>query len=431
MEIAIIMGLLIALIFSGLWIQMAVGISAACYIYLIQGFGGLKALGIVSWGSAESYTLSAIPLFVLMAEILLGSGLSTRLYTGISPLIRKLPGGLLHTNIIGCGLFAAVSGGSAPTAAAMGTVALPELGSKGYSRKLAAGSLAAGGTLGILIPPSITFIVYSMFTDTSIAQLFMAGVVPGIVLMLLYMVYIAIRASLQPQLAPTRLAADEEKVNYLQCLFDVLPLLILIVVVLGSIYGGIATPTEAGAIGTFGAIVIARMYKSFSLDIMKTALRRTLVLSGNVLFIVFVSMIFAYATARSGVGEDLVDWFQALGLSQYQFLFGALVFYGVLGCFMEGLGMIAITVPILYPTLVAYGIDPIWFGVYIVILVELGQLTPPLGVILFVVASTWEEISIEEVVLGVLPFYLIIVGFVFLLIFFPDLALWFPSLMTN
>ncbi|WP_029916967.1 TRAP transporter large permease [Pelobacter seleniigenes] len=431
MEIAIVMGLLIALIFSGLWIQMAVGVSAVIYIYLIQGVGGLKALGIVSWGSAESYTLSAIPLFVFMAEILLGSGLSTRLYSGISPLIRKLPGGLLHTNVVGCGLFAAVSGGSAPTAAAMGTVALPELGKKGYNRKLAAGSLAAGGTLGILIPPSITFIVYSMFTDTSIAQLFMAGVVPGIVLMLLYMAYIAIRAFLQPELAPAHMSVSDEKVNYRQCLFDILPLLILIIIVLGSIYGGIATPTEAGAIGTFGAIIIARMYKSFTFEIMKTALRRTLVLSGNVLFIVFVSMIFAYATARSGVGEDLVDWFQALGLSQYQFLFGALVFYGVLGCFMEGLGMIAITVPILYPTLVAYGIDPIWFGVYIVILVELGQLTPPLGVILFVVASTWEEISIEEVVLGVLPFYLIIVAFVFLLIFFPDLALWFPRLMIN
>lgn len=431
MEIAIVMCLLIALIFSGLWVQMAVGVSAVCYIYLIQGFAGFKALGIVSWGAANSYTLSAIPLFVLMAEILLGSGLSTRLYNGISPLIRKLPGGLLHTNIIGCGLFAAVSGGSAPTAAAMGTVALPELGAQGYNRKLSAGSLAAGGTLGILIPPSITMIVYSMFTDTSIAQLFMAGVVPGIALMLLYMVYLAVRSILQPELVPSRTVAEGEKVNLGACLFDILPLLILIVVVLGSIYGGIATPTEAGAIGTLGAIVIAKMYKSFSLEIMKTALRRTLVLSGNVLFIVFISMIFAYVTARSGVGEDLVDWFQALGLSKYQFLIAALVFYGILGCFMEGLGMIAITVPILYPTLMAYGIDPIWFGVYIVILVELGQLTPPLGVILFVVASTWKEISVEEVVLGTLPFYLIIVAFVLILILFPDLALWFPRLMTN
>ncbi|MEJ2471531.1 MAG: TRAP transporter large permease [Desulfuromonadales bacterium] len=431
MEIALIMFLLIALIFSGFWIQMAVGISAVCYIYLIQGIGGLKALGIVSWGSAESYTLSAIPLFVLMAEILLGSGLSTRLYAGVSPLLRKLPGGLLHTNIVGCGLFAAVSGGSAPTAAAMGTVALPELGAQGYNRKLSAGSLAAGGTLGILIPPSITMIVYSMFTDTSIAQLFMAGVVPGLVLMLLYMTYLGVRSLLQPQLVPPRRSEGNESIDIFQCLFDVLPLLILILVVLGSIYGGIATPTEAGAIGTFGAVVIAVMYKSFSLDILKTALQRTLILSGNVLFIVFVSMLFAYVTARSGVGEDLVDWFQTLGLTQYQFLFGALIFYAVLGCFMEGLGMIAITVPILYPTLISYGIDPIWFGVYIVILVELGQLTPPLGVILFVVASTWDEISIEEVVLGTLPFYLIIIVFIFLLIAFPDLALWFPGLLTK
>ncbi len=426
MEIILVMGLLIGLIFSGLWVQMAVGVSAVVYIYLLQGINGFKALGLVSWGSAESFTLSAIPLFVLMAEILLGSGLSKRLYEGITPLLRKLPGGLLHTNIVGCGLFAAVSGGSAPTAAAMGTVALPELGRHGYNRKLAAGSLAAGGTLGILIPPSITMIVYAMFTDTSIAKLFMAGVAPGVLLMLLYMGYLAVRCTLQPHLAPQDSNDTFVDTSLFQCLLNVIPLLILIIIVIGSIYGGIATPTEAGAIGTVGAIIIAMIYKSFSWDILKTAIHRTLLLSGNVLFIVFVSMVFAYATARSGVGQDLVDWFQALGLSKYQFLIGAMLFYAVLGCFMEGLGMIAITVPIIYPTLLAYNIDPIWFGVYIVILVELGQITPPLGVILFVVASTWEKLSVEDVALGVLPFYAIIIGFVILLIFVPDLALWLP-----
>ena len=426
MEIILVMGLLIALIFSGLWVQMAVGVSAVVYIYLLQGINGLKALGLVSWGSAESFTLSAIPLFVLMAEILLGSGLSKRLYEGITPLLRKLPGGLLHTNIVGCGLFAAVSGGSAPTAAAMGTVALPELGRHGYNKKLAAGSLAAGGTLGILIPPSITMIVYAMFTDTSIAKLFMAGVVPGFLLMLLYMGYLGVRCTLQPHLAPQDSRDSFAETSLIQCLLNVIPLLILIVIVIGSIYGGIATPTEAGAIGTVGAVIIAIMYKSISWNIFKTAVSRTLLLSGNVLFIVFVSMVFAYATARSGVGEDLVDWFQALGLSKYQFLIGAMLFYAVLGCFMEGLGMIAITVPIIYPTLLAYNIDPIWFGVYIVILVELGQITPPLGVILFVVSSTWEKLSVEDVALGVLPFYAIIIGFIVLLIFVPDIALWLP-----
>lgn len=426
MEIILVMGLLIALIFSGLWVQMAVGVSAVVYIYLLQGVNGFKALGLVSWGSAESFTLSAIPLFVLMAEILLGSGLSKRLYSGITPLLRKLPGGLLHTNIVGCGLFAAVSGGSASTAAAMGTVALPELGRHGYDKKLAAGSLAAGGTLGILIPPSITMIVYAMFTDASIAKLFMAGVVPGTLLMLFYMVYLAVRCSFQPHLAPQDSGDSSAETSTSECLLNVFPLLILIVIVIGSIYGGIATPTEAGAIGTVGAIIIAMLYKSFSWEIFKTAVNRALILSGNVLFIVFVSMIFAYATARSGVGEDMVDWFQALGLSKYQFLIGAMLFYAVLGCFMEGLGMIAITVPIIYPTLLAYNIDPIWFGVYIVILVELGQITPPLGVILFVVSSTWSKLTVEDVALGVLPFYAIIISFIVLLIFFPQLALWLP-----
>lgn len=431
MEIILIMGLLIGLIFSGLWVQMAVGVSAVFYIYLLQGSSGFKALGLVSWGSAESFTLSAIPLFVLMAEILLGSGLSKRLYSGISPFLNRLPGGLLHTNIVGCGLFAAVSGGSAPTAAAMGTVALPELGRLGYNKKLAAGSLAAGGTLGILIPPSITMIVYSMFTDTSIAKLFMAGVVPGLVLMFLYMVYLGVHSLVQPDVAPRNCGDSLTGATVIECVLNVIPLVILIFIVLGSIYGGIATPTEAGAIGTVGAIIIAMFYKSFSWDIFKAAVNRTLVLSGNVLFIVFVSMIFAYATARSGVGEDLVDWFQTFGLSKYQFLLFAMVFYAILGCFMEGLGMIAITVPIIYPTLLAYGIDPIWFGVYIVILVELGQITPPLGIILFVVASTWEKLTIEDIVLGILPFYLIIIGFVILLIIFPDLALWLPNSLTS
>ena len=427
METILILGLLIGLMLGGLWVHFAVGISAISYIVLLRGFGGLKSLGLVSWGAADSFTLSAIPLFVLMAEILLGSGLSSRLYSAISPLVRRLPGGVLNTNIFGCAIFAAVSGGSASTAAAIGTVALPELGRLGYDKRLAAGSLAAGGTLGILIPPSITMIVYSTFTETSIPKLFMAGIVPGILLSLLYIVYIMIRSWANPALAPR--APSGTGVNLLRSAMDLFPFLALIGLVMGSIYGGVATPTEAGAIGVVSALVIATSYRSLNVRILRTAIHRTLVMSGNILFIVFVSMIFAYATALSGFGETLAEWLRDAGLSRTGFLLAALVFYAVLGCFMEGLGMIAITIPIIFPTLAVYGIDPIWFGIYIVILVELGQLTPPLGVILFVVASTWRELKVEDVVAGTVPFFGIIILFIFLLMAVPDIALWLPNQM--
>lgn len=427
METVLILGLLIGLMLGGLWVHFAVGISAITYIILLRGFAGLKSLGLVSWGAADSFTLSAIPLFVLMAEILLGSGLSSRLYSAISPLVRRLPGGVLNTNIFGCAIFAAVSGGSASTAAAIGTVALPELGRLGYNKRLAAGSLAAGGTLGILIPPSITMIVYSTFTETSIPKLFMAGIVPGLLLSLFYVIYIMGRSIANPALAPR--AAADSGVSLLKSLGDLFPFLALIGLVMGSIYGGVATPTEAGAIGVLSALVIAASYRSLSVRILRTAIHRTLVMSGNILFIVFVSMIFAYATALSGFGETLAEWLRDAGLSRVGFLLAALAFYSVLGCFMEGLGMIAITIPIIFPTLALYGIDPIWFGIYIVILVELGQLTPPLGVILFVVASTWRELKVEDVVAGTVPFFAIIILFIFLLIAVPDIALWLPSRM--
>ncbi|WP_108258327.1 TRAP transporter large permease [Mangrovicoccus ximenensis] len=427
MEAILAFGLLIGLILGGMWVQFAVAGAGLFYIWLLKGAAGWKALGLVSWGAANSFTLAAIPLFVLMAEILLGSGLSSRLYNGVAPFMRRLPGGLLHTNIAGSGIFAAISGGSAPTAAAMSTVAVPELTSRGYGRRLVAGSLAAGGTLGILIPPSITMIVYSTFTETSIARLFAAGLLPGILLALCYMAYIAVRATLNPGLAPkeTRKATPAELVSALR---DILPFLILIVIVLGSIYGGFATPTEAGAVGVIGAMLVAGLYGRLNLKLLSDAVSRTVLMSGSILFIVFTSMIFAYATALSGVGEDLVDYLAGANVSRLTFLLILVAVFAILGCFMEGLGMIAIIVPVIFPALLAFDVDPIWFGVFVVILVELGQLTPPLGVILFVVASASKKVSIEDVILGTMPFFAIILGFLLLLIAAPQIALFLPSL---
>ena len=426
MDAILAFGLLIGLILGGMWVQFAVAGAGLFYLWLLKGFAGWKALGLVSWGAANSFTLAAIPLFVLMAEILLGSGLASRLYNGVAPFMRRLPGGLLHTNIVGSGIFAAISGGSAPTAAAMSTVSLPELGKRGYDRRLVAGSLAAGDTLGILIPPSITMIIYATFTETSIARLFAAGLIPGIVLALLYMGFIMLRALRNPALAP-KVETKASPADLGRALLDILPFLLLIVIVLGSIYGGFATPTEAGAVGTVGALLISALYRRLSLDLIRKALVRTATMSGNILFIVFTSMIFAYATALSGVGEDLVAKLESAEVSKVAFLLIIMVVFAILGCFMEGLGMIAIIVPVIFPALLALNVDPIWFGVFVVILVELGQLTPPLGVILFVVASSSSEVTVEDVILGTLPFFAIILLFMLLMIAFPQIALFLPE----
>lgn len=430
MEGILIFGLLVGLIIGGMWVQFAVASAGLAYLYTLGGFSSWKALGIVSWGSANSFTLAAIPLFILMAEILLGSGLSSRLYNGVSPFVRKLPGGLLHTNIAGSGIFAAISGGSAPTAAAMSTVALPELSKRGYNTRLVSGSLAAGGTLGILIPPSITMIIYSTFTDTSIAQLFSAGMLPGILLAVFYMGLIMVRCTFNKELAPR----DDRRLTFTELYragLDIFPFLLLIVIVLGSIYGGIATPTEAGAVGVIGAMIVAAIYRRLSLDLLKRALQRTVRMSGNILFIVFTSMIFAYATTLSGAGETLLDYLQDADVSRFVFLLIVMAIFAILGCFMEGLGMIAIIVPVIFPALMAFDINLIWFGVFVVILVELGQLTPPLGVILFVVASSSDKVKVEDVVMGTLPFFIVIVAFLLLLIAFPEIALYLPSLTSG
>jgi tripartite ATP-independent transporter DctM subunit len=395
------------------------------YLLMQNGLTSLKGLGLVTWGSMNSFTLTAIPLFVLMAELMQRSGLSFRIYRGLAKVVSRLPGGLLQTNIVGCALFASISGSSVATAASIGGVALPQLVARRYDRRLSAGSLAAGGTLGILLPPSIAMIIYGSFTDTSVAKLFMAGVVPGLMLTLMFMAYIGVR-SLWGGAVPRETTMRGR--SWPGALADVVPFALLIGAIMGSIYAGWATPTEAASGGCLFAFLLCLVWGELTWSHMAQALHRTVQICGNLLFIIYAAYIYAYAIGVAGVGESVTAWLVGLHLSHFQF-FGALfMLYTVLGCLVESIGMIVITVPLLYPVLGSYGIDPIWFGVILVMYVELGQISPPIGINLFVIQSIWDG-ELSDVVMGTIPFHIIMFVLLFLLTLFPGLALWLPAQM--
>jgi C4-dicarboxylate transporter DctM subunit len=427
-QFLLVIGVFLTLLFFGMWIPFAIFIAASLYIVLFAGWDGLGAFGLVSWGSVNSFTLTAIPLFILMAEIMLESGLSQRVYRGMAQIVRRLPGGLLQTNIAGCGAFSAISGSSVATAAAIGSVALPQLEERGYCKKLSTGTLAAGGTLGILIPPSIAMIIYGTFTETSIAKLFMAGVLPGLALIALFMTYVAVRCLLNPGLAPV---VKEQTPPLRQTVGDLVPFAVLIIGVMGSLYAGLATPTEAAGVGACMAAVIARIWGVFNLSTLNSALKRTVKSCGAILFIVYAAFLFSYAIAIAGLTDGISDLLKEWDLSVMGLLIAIVILYTVLGFLMDSIGMMVITVPILHPILLEYGIDPIWFGVLLVVLIELGQVTPPVGMNLFVVKSVSPTAELRDVILGSLPFCLLMYVLIAWLIYAPSLALWFPSRMTG
>jgi tripartite ATP-independent transporter DctM subunit len=412
------------LLLGGLWVPFSIGIAGVVMMLLYEGPASLKALGFIVWGSMNSGTLSAIPLFIFMAAVLLRSGVSGAFYDGLSAIVRRLPGGLLQTNIAGSALFAAISGSSIATAAAIGTVAIPKLREQGYDHSMAAGSLAAGGTLGILIPPSIAMIIYGSFTEISIAKLFMAGLVPGVALAGLFMVYVGVRATLQPGLVPAGVAASLREAVLGAA--RILPLVVLMAVVLGSIYFGLATPTEAAAVGAVVAIAIGLLFGDLTPGGFAAAAVDTVTMSSAILFIVFTAFIFAYGIEISGAAKDLAAWLIDLELNRYVFLLAIVVLYAALGCLVDSVGMIVLTVPVLTPALSAMGFDLIWFGVLLVILVELGQITPPLGINLFIIEGIAHR-GIGEVVRGAAPYYGIILLFALILTVFPALATWLPA----
>ena len=429
LEIVVVFAVFLGLLAAGMSIPFAIGVPALVYLLLHGGPLALKGLGLVSWGSMDSFTLTAIPLFILMAEIMQHSGLSFRIYRGLSKIVARIPGGLLQTNVAGCAVFAAISGSSVATAASIGSVALPQLIRRDYDRRLAAGSLSPGATLGILFPPSLAMIVYGSFTETSVAKLFMAGVIPGLLLTAMFMAYISVHASLKKDVAP-REAGPGDWSGVLAAARDVLPFLVLITIIMGSIYLGLTTPTEAAAVGCLFGIVISVIWGNLTLAAFIAAIRRTVRVLGNILFIIYTAYVFSYAISVAGVGDEVTAFLVGLHLSKMAFFFALFALYTVLGCLVESLGMIVITVPLLYPVLLRYGFDPIWFGVILVMFIELGQISPPIGINLFVIQSIWDG-KLSEVVLGTIPFHLLMFVLLLMLALWPDLALWLPAHMVQ
>jgi tripartite ATP-independent transporter DctM subunit len=426
--ITVSLGLIVAvaLLLGGIQIAIAVGLGGLLTLLLNEGPSSLNAVGFIVWGSVNSSTLSALPLFILMAELMLRSGVSDSYYDGMTRLIRRIPGGLLQTNIASCSLFAAISGSSVATAAAIGGVAIPRQKADGYDLAMTTGSIAAGGTLGILIPPSIVMIIYATFSELSVAKLFIAGLVPGIVLTLMFMAYIAARCLINPKLAPPMPPAEPGSIW--KGVKEVAPMVGLMLVILGSIYLGIATPTEAAAVGAFIAAIIAWFVRRPPLRAYGEALMNTVVISASILFIAIGAFIFNYAVQTTGIATDLAKWVVSLDLNVYVFLIAMFVFYAILGCLVDSIGMIVMTVPLLLPILVAYHVDLIWFGVILVVVVELGQITPPVGINLFVVDSI-ARVGIGPVIKGVIPYFYIFGIFLAMLLLWPQMATWLPSHM--
>lgn len=429
LQIAIVLIAFIGLLAAGMSVPMAISVPALVYLLLLGGVDALKGLGLVSWGSMNSFALTAIPLFILMAELMQRSGLSMYTYQALARLVCAIPGGLLQTNVAGCALFSAVSGSSVATAAAIGGVALPQLEQRKYYPPLSAGSLAAGGTLGILIPPSIAMIIYGTFTETSVAQLFMAGVVPGLALTALFMAYIAVHATLKPEIAPKE-QGPQSLGEFMSALRDLLPVTVLIAGIMGSLYLGFATPTEAAALGCVFVLAIGAYWGRMRWATLADSVRTTVLVSGNILFITFAAFLFSYAISLGGIGEKLTEWMVALNLSKLAFLLALFALFSVLGALVESLGIIVITVPLLYPILLKYGIDPVWFGIVLVLFIEMGQITPPIGINLFVIQGLWKG-KLGDVVVGTIPFHLLMFVMVGLLMVWPDIALWLPKNMIG
>ncbi len=383
------------------------------------------ALGEVAWSSSKDFLLVAIPMFILLGEILLRAGVAERMYDAMVKWLSWIPGGLMHSNIGACAIFAATSGSSVATAATVGTVALPLVKKHGYNERLFLGTLAAGGTLGILIPPSINMIIYAVLTDTSIPKLYLAGIIPGLGLALLFIAMVAAFCIARPAWGGRVLSASWGE--RIRSLADLLPPLGIFLVVVGSIYAGLATPTEAASLGVVAALGLAAAYRRLSFAMIKEVLENTMRTTAMVMLIIIAAYFLNFVISAIGLTAMLTDFIVGLGLSQVEMLIAIVIFYLILGCFMETLSMMITTIPIVAPVMFGLGFDPIWFGIVLIILIEMALITPPVGLNLFVVQSLRSHGSLNDVIAGSVPFVLAMILLIGLLAAFPGIALWLPT----
>lgn len=426
---ALLIGMLFVILGSGVWIGLTLTGVAWIGMQLFSSRPAGDAMAVTIWGSASSWTLTALPLFVWMGEILFRTRLSQDMFRGLAPWMQGLPGRLLHVNVVGCAIFAAVSGSSAATCATIGKMSLPELKKRGYPDGISVGSLAGAGTLGLLIPPSIIMIVYGVSAEVSIAQLFIAGVLPGIMLALLFSGYLAFWAlrhpdQVPPADAPMSLGAKLRESRYL------IPVILLIVAVLGSIYSGIATATEAAAVGVLGALVISAAQGSLTWDTFRDSLLGGTRLYCMIALILAGAAFLTLAMGYIGLPRHLAEWIASMGLTQVQLLLVLMLFYILLGCFLDGISMVVLTMGVILPTVQKAGIDPLWFGIFIVLVVEMAQITPPVGFNLFVLQGmTGREIGwIAKVTL---PFFALLALAVALIYYVPGIVTWLPQQMMG
>jgi len=425
----LLLAALLALLASGIWVAfslLAVGM-AGIFFFSSAPLGNVMATTI--WGSSNSWALAALPLFIWMGEILFRSKLSEDMFTGLSPWLTRLPGRLLHVNIIGCGIFAAVSGSSAATAATIGKMSIPELARRKYPEKMMVGTLAGSATLGLLIPPSIILIVYGVATEQSIARLFIAGVLPGLLLVSLFVGYVAIWSLFHMEEIP-RGAERVPLAEKLRRSRRLIPILLLIAGVIGSIYAGIASPTDAAAVGVLLSLLLSKVSGTLNRQTFLDGLMGATKTSCMIAFILAGAAFLTVAMGFTGIPRMLAIWIGTLNLSPYALLAALTIFFIVLGCFLDGISVVVLTTSVIMPMVEQAGIDPLWFGIFIVVVVEMAQITPPVGFNLFVIQGL-TGMNIMRVAAAAIPFFLLLVLALILITIFPQIVTVLPNMMAG
>jgi tripartite ATP-independent transporter DctM subunit len=421
--------ILLTLLAAAVPVAAALGVLGLALGEIYARFPLSLAMGELAWSTSNSFLLVAIPFFVLLGEILLRSGMAERMYAALVQWMPWLPGGLMHSNIAACALFAATSGSSVATAATIGTVALGEVERRGYNERLFLGTIAAGGTLGILIPPSINMIVYGVLTETSIPQLYLAGLLPGIVLAMLFSLTVLVACLLRPRLDGARVETSWE--GRWRSLPELVPPLFIFIAVVGSIYAGLATATESAALGVLASLVVAAWRRQLTMAVLRAALEGTMRTTAMIMAILVAAYFLNFVITSIGLTAQVNRYITSLGLAPMELLLVVIVFYLILGMFMETLSMMVATVPIIAPLLVNAGFNPVWLGILIILLMETAMITPPVGINLYVVQGLRKRGRIDDVIVGAAPFVITLILMIGVLVLWPDLALWLPRNATG